>query len=82
MLLRYGFRARLFRHVSRSRCQRDAILFAAREAGCRRELQDLFHSKGYRWYHILPDPIVDNPLHFFKPQFLRTTFLPGKRPSP
>jgi hypothetical protein len=82
MLLRYGFRPRLFRHISRSRCQRDAILFAAHEAGCRRELKDLFRRKGYRWYHILPDPIVDNPLHFFKPEFLRTTFLPGKRSAP
>ncbi len=79
ILLRYGFRTRLFLHLSRSRCQRDAILLAAHEAECRHLLQDLFRRKGYRWYHILPDPIVDNPLHFFKPEFLRTTFLPGKR---
>ncbi len=81
IFLRYGFRQRLLRRTSGSRCQRDAILLAARQTGYDQQLKRLFRQLGYRWYHILPDPIVDNPLNLFKPEFLRTTFLPGKRAS-
>lgn len=79
MLARYGFCPRIFRLVASSRCQRDAALLAAREAGCRAEARGIFQELGYRWYHILPDAIVANPLYFFHPRFLRSTFLPGRR---
>jgi hypothetical protein len=79
MLARYGFSPRIFRLVATSRCQRDAALLAARETGCRAQAKRLFRELGYRWYHILPDAIAANPLFFFHPRFLRTTFIPGKR---
>ncbi len=79
MLARYGFCPRIFRLVASSRCQRDAALLAARETGCRAQARGVFQELGYRWYHILPDVIVSNPLYFFHPRFLRSTFLPGKR---
>ena len=66
--------------VASSRCQRDAALLAARQAGCRDQARRVFRDLGYRWYHILPDAIVANPLYFFHPRFLRSTFVPGKRP--
>lgn len=78
LLLRYGFKPALFRLVAASRCQRDAALLAAREAGCRTQARRVFQDLGYRWYHILPDAIVANPLYFFHPRFLRSTFVPGK----
>ena len=79
LLRRYGFKPGVFRLVAASRCQRDAALLAAREAGCRAQARSVFRALGYRWYHILPDAIVANPLVFFHPRFLRTTFVPGKR---
>jgi hypothetical protein len=53
---------------------------AARETGCRAQARSVFRELGYRWYHILPDAIVANPFSFFHPRFLRSTFVPGKRP--
>lgn len=78
ILWRYGFKPRVFRVLAASRCQRDAALLAAREAGCQAQARGLFYQWGYRWYHIMPDTIMDNPLHFFSPRFLRGTFIPGK----
>lgn len=80
VLARYGFRPRVFQLVAASRCQRDAALLAASKAGCRAQARRVFRDLGYRWYHILPDVIVSNPLYFFHPRFLRSTFVPGKRP--
>lgn len=79
MLVRYGFCPRIFRLVASSRCQRDAALQAARETGCTSLARQVYQELGYRWYHILPDAIVANPLFFFHPHFLRSTFIPGKR---
>ncbi|WP_147822152.1 hypothetical protein [Salidesulfovibrio onnuriiensis] len=79
MLRRHGYRDRIMRLVARSRCQRDAAMLAARESGCRGQAAAYFRSLGYRWYHILPDTVVHNPLVFLSPRFVRTSFLPGKK---
>ena len=78
MLVRHGFSPRIFRLVATSRCQRDAALQAARETGCTPQARQVYRELGYRWYHILPDAIVANPLFFFHPRFLRSTFIPAK----
>ena len=75
---RKGFNPRILKVVSTSRCQRDAALLAAKEAGFKHHARRYFKELGYRWYHILPDAIVKNPLYFFNPRFLQTTFLPRK----
>ncbi|OBQ57482.1 hypothetical protein [Halodesulfovibrio spirochaetisodalis] len=75
---RRGFNPRILKLVSTSRCQRDAALLAAKETGCKHLAATYFKKMGYRWYHIIPDAIVENPMHFFNPVFLRTTFLPRK----
>ncbi|MBU1249203.1 MAG: hypothetical protein KKB70_10925 [Proteobacteria bacterium] len=79
MLDKYGFQARLFDLVSSSRCQRDAALHAASTTGHLSAARAHFHALGYRWYHLLPDPVIDNPFNFFNIHFLRQAFLPGKR---
>ncbi len=79
MLLRHGWNSRVFTLVAGSRCQRDAALQAAHEAGHGPRARRLFRALGYRWYHLLPDPVLQNPLAFFNPRFLRGSFLPGKR---
>jgi len=76
ILYRYGFRPRFFRLFASSRCQRDAALAAAKQMGHTTQAKIYFRSLGYKWYHILPDTIVRNPLTFFHPRFLKTTFLP------
>lgn len=81
ILRRYGFRPRILHPVSSSRCQRDAALLAASEAGVRAQAMCYFRERGYRWYHILPDKIVSNPLYFFHPDFLRSTFMPRRGTS-
>lgn len=79
MLARYGFKRRLIKPLARSRCQRDAALLAARETGHLSQTADYFRELGYRWYHIMPDSVVRNPLAFISPAFLKTSFLPGKK---
>ena len=80
-LRRRGFHPRLLAPVSTSRCQRDAALAAARELGHLARARAHFRALGYRWWHLLPDGSVDNPLRFLDPAFLKTTFLPGKAPE-
>lgn len=79
MLSRWGFAPRLLRPLASSRCQRDAAMQAAREAGCGDKAGRYYRELGYRWYHLLPDRVAANPLAFLDLRFLRATFLPGKR---
>lgn len=74
---RFGIRPKLIRVSGRSRCQRDAMLQAARECGLTAQAIREFQARGYRWYHLLPDQIAANPLVLFHPGFLRSTFWPG-----
>ncbi len=78
LLVRRGWSERIFLLVSASRCQRDAALAAAKQAGGYYKTKSFFHHLGYRWYHVLPDAIMKNPFLFFSPKFLRVSFLPGK----
>jgi hypothetical protein len=71
---RYGLRERILKRAAGSRCQRDAALAAAGEIGRAHEAGGYFRSLGYRWYHVLPDRVVANPLVFFSPSFLVTGF--------
>ena len=79
MFRRYGYSERILEPLARSRCQRDAAVFAASETGHGEEATAYFASLGYRWYHILPDMMIRNPLAFLKPSFLKSSFLPGKK---
>lgn len=67
---RYGFRTRLLRPLASSRCQRDAALAAAARCGVRTRTRAYFRGLGYRWYHLLPDPVMRNPFLFLHPGFL------------
>ncbi|WP_319542612.1 hypothetical protein [uncultured Pseudodesulfovibrio sp.] len=79
MFLKYGFSERILEPLAGSRCQRDAALHAAREAGYHAHARTFFRELGYRWYHILPDTVVRNPFVFASPTFLRSSFMPGKK---
>jgi len=79
MLLKFGYSERILEPLARSRCQRDAALFAADETGHGENARAYFSRLGYRWYHILPDLVLRNPFAFLRPSFLRSSFLPGKK---
>ena len=64
--------------VRSSRCQRDAAIMAASEAGFRDKVCSFYRAMGYRWYHILPDRVVADPMYLLHPNFLRTTFSPAQ----
>jgi hypothetical protein len=73
-LIRYGPRRRIFRSVSRSRCQRDAALAAAGRLGYTADCREFFCAAGYRWYHLLPDIVIRQPVFCLSAAFWRATF--------
>lgn len=79
MLLKFGYSERILEPLARSRCQRDAAIFAAEETGHGETAREYFSRLGYRWYHILPDLVMRNPFAFLRPSFLRSSFMPGKK---
>lgn len=64
-----GYDERLVKPFIHSKCQRIAILVAAKDLKCADKMKDYFYSRGYRWYHILPDGTLKNPFVLFKKSF-------------
>ncbi|MFW5791431.1 MAG: hypothetical protein ACOCVU_02120 [Desulfohalobiaceae bacterium] len=78
---RYGYKDRVLVPAASSRCQRDAAIAAAVAVGCGGRARSYYRSLGYRWYHLLPDPVMRNPLLFLSPSFLiEATFSRRLRP--
>jgi len=71
----YGCRERILMQYSTSQCQRSACTTAARELGYGEEAEKYYRKLGYRWYHFLPDFMVDDPFFFYKKSFWKRTFL-------
>jgi hypothetical protein len=74
----YGFRELLVKPFSRSRCQRDAALEAAKQLGLRSSIDRYYYNTGYRWYHIIPSVLIKNPLLLLTRGYWRTTFFVPK----
>lgn len=70
----YGYSHRILKPVLKSRCQRDAAWYAAKEAGYGKQCQSYFYDNGYRWFHLFPDFIFQKPQFLFTMYFWRTTF--------
>ncbi len=64
-----GYDNRLIKPFMHSKCQRIAILVAAKDLGYENQVKKYFYESGYRWYHILPDNSLKNPLILFKKSF-------------
>ena len=60
-----GYDNRLIKPFIYSKCQRDAVIVAGDDLGHGEEVRSYFKEQGYRWYHILPDAFVRNPLVLF-----------------
>lgn len=74
----YGFDARLLRPFMYSRCQRDAILVAAKEFKFEKAWKNLTLTSGFRWYHLFPTIIVRRPgVLFTKSYWSKTLFVKG-----
>lgn len=74
LLHQYGFKKALMRVFSKSKCQREAVAEAGNSLGFKREVNDYFYKMGFRWYHILPNVIVNKPQTFFTKEYWLTTF--------
>ena len=74
----YGWDEKIANSKIYSRCQRDAIQLAAIRNEFTKEIKQFFYNKGYRWYHIIPDKILKNPLFLFTKQFWKTFFVRKK----
>ncbi len=73
----YGFRSMLAKPYSRSKCQRDSILEAATQLGLRSSAKLYFRNSGYRWYHIIPSVLLENPMLLFtRGYWITTLFVP------
>ena len=68
-LFKLGYDQRLLRPFMHSKCQRDAVVVAAHDLGYGSEVKEFFYETGYRWYHILPDAFMRNPLVLFSGMF-------------
>jgi len=69
-----GFQLRILKPLAKSSCQREAAILAGIELGYDKEIRNYFYKLGYRWYHVIPDFVFNDPLFFFTPLFWRTTF--------
>ncbi len=74
LLERYGWKRRIIDPVSFSRCQRDTAQVAAIKAGYGAQIKRYFYDRGYRWYHVVPDALLKDPLYLFSRQFIRSSF--------
>jgi len=68
---------RIAKIFSVSKCQREAVLVAARDLHWDRELAVFYHGIGYRWYSLIPDKVIDEPkILFTRRYWKRTLFVP------
>jgi hypothetical protein len=73
LMHQYGFRKKLIKIFSKSRCQRDAFAEAARSLGYKKEIDSYFYNVGFRWYHILPVIILKNPTVLLTKEYWMST---------
>lgn len=75
LLHQYGFRELIVTPFSKSSCQRDAASEAARQLDLTQNISNYFYRLGYRWYHIIPSVLVENPMTFFTKMYWVSTFI-------
>lgn len=74
-LFMHGFTQKIARHYQGSKCQRNAVLVAARELGLEEEVRAYYRKRGIRWFHFIPQFMVKDPLFLFKRYFWSRTFM-------
>ncbi len=80
MLYKNGFRGLIVKPFSKSQCQREAVKEAACQLNMDKQVKKYFYDSGYRWFHIIPTVLLENPLLFFtKGYWITTFFVPNYR---
>ncbi len=74
MMHKNGYRSLIIKPFSRSRCQRDAVREAAHQLELQSMVKQYFYETGYRWYHIMPSVLLQNPFLIFTKGYWITTF--------
>ena len=74
MIYRYGFQVRFLKSFLHTKCQREAVLFAARDLGYKSQIKCYYTESNYKWFHILPDFIWSNPEYLLTRNFWLSTF--------
>jgi hypothetical protein len=74
LLYAHGFRVLFLKPFSRSRCQRDAVREAAAQLGLDSHIKIYFKRLGYKWYHIIPSVLLENPFVLLTRNYWYTTF--------
>jgi hypothetical protein len=70
-----GFTPKIAGLYQGSRCQRTAVIVAAKELGMQHEAERYYRRLGIKWFHFVPDFMVTDPLFIFKRYFWSRTFL-------
>lgn len=71
----HGFSPKIAIPYMGSKCQRTAFMVAARELGLEKEVLNHYHNLGIRWYHFVPQFMIQDPLFLFRKSFVSRTFL-------
>lgn len=71
----HGFSPKIAIPYMGSKCQRNAFLVAARELGLEKEVLLHYRRIGIRWYHFIPQFMIQDPLFLFRKSFVSRTFL-------
>ncbi|MBT0608381.1 hypothetical protein KIV10_09325 [Aequorivita echinoideorum] len=74
-LFQHGFTPKIAKHYSGSKCQRMAVIAAAKELGMEDSLKRYYYKMGIRWYNFIPQFMLRDPLFLFKKYFWSRTFL-------
>lgn len=69
----YGLQQRIIRPFMYSRCQREAILIAAKSFGKGKECTKIFREMGFKWFHIIPRMLLKNPKFLFSKKYWSIT---------
>jgi len=71
----HGFTPQIAKHYRGSKCQRHAVIVAARELGLEKEVRTYYQRHGIKWFHFIPQFMVKDPFFLFKRYFWSRTFM-------
>lgn len=71
----HGFTPKIAKHYRGSKCQRNAVIVAAKELGLEAEVQNYYRRHGVKWFHVIPQFMVNDPWFLFRRYFWSRTFM-------
>lgn len=81
LFFRNGFKPKIANLFIHSKCQRDALEIAAKDLGLKAQLDQYYFHKGYRWYHILPNIVLQRPGLLITVRYWKKTLFAPHYPS-